>query len=74
MKNIHGSVTIVALLYRLQDRNMTTKDAYKYFVLRAQEIAVSKNWSPVNWCVLNADIVMWWWISYCCSHNYSYFN
>ncbi|KAI4351110.1 hypothetical protein L6164_005495 [Bauhinia variegata] len=33
----------------LQDHNMTTKDAYQYFVLKAQEIAVSKNWTPVNW-------------------------
>ncbi|XP_071710073.1 beta-hexosaminidase 1 [Rutidosis leptorrhynchoides] len=33
----------------LQDMNMTTKDAYQYFVLRAQEIAISKNWTPVNW-------------------------
>lgn len=31
--------------------NMTTKDAYQYFVLRAQEIAISKNWTPVNWYV-----------------------
>jgi len=28
---------------------MTARDAYQYFVLKAQEIAVSKNWSPVNW-------------------------
>ncbi|KAK4431203.1 Beta-hexosaminidase 1 [Sesamum alatum] len=33
----------------LQDRNMTGKDAYQYFVLRAQEIATSFNWTPVNW-------------------------
>ncbi|KAL8166797.1 hypothetical protein V2J09_008296 [Rumex salicifolius] len=33
----------------LSDNNMTPKDAYQYFVLRAQEIAISKNWSPVNW-------------------------
>ncbi|KAI3934097.1 hypothetical protein MKW92_025589 [Papaver armeniacum] len=33
----------------LQEHNMTTKDAYRYFVLRAQEIAISKNWTPVNW-------------------------
>ncbi|KAG6665727.1 beta-hexosaminidase 1 [Carya illinoinensis] len=33
----------------LQDRNMTTKDAYQYFVLKAQEIAISKSWTPVNW-------------------------
>ncbi|KGN50514.1 beta-hexosaminidase 1 [Cucumis sativus] len=33
----------------LLDQNMTTKDAYEYFVLRAQEIAISKNWTPVNW-------------------------
>ncbi|KAF2321288.1 hypothetical protein GH714_038505 [Hevea brasiliensis] len=33
----------------LQDRNLTTKDAYQYFVLRAQEIAISKGWTPVNW-------------------------
>jgi hexosaminidase len=28
---------------------MTTKDAYKYFVLKAQEIAINLNWIPVNW-------------------------
>ncbi|KAL8551974.1 hypothetical protein ACS0TY_000866 [Phlomoides rotata] len=33
----------------LQDHNMTSKDAYKYFVLRAQEIATALNWTPVNW-------------------------
>ncbi|KAM7269033.1 hypothetical protein ACFE04_024530 [Oxalis oulophora] len=33
----------------LDDHNMTPKDAYKYFVLKAQEIAISKNWTPVNW-------------------------
>lgn len=33
----------------LQKHNMTTKGAYEYFVLKAQEIALSKNWTPVNW-------------------------
>ncbi|MCD9639334.1 Beta-hexosaminidase 1 [Datura stramonium] len=33
----------------LKDHNMTSKDAYQYFVLRAQEIAISQNWTPVNW-------------------------
>ncbi|KAK8672236.1 hypothetical protein V6N13_110609 [Hibiscus sabdariffa] len=33
----------------LNDHNMTAKDAYQYFVLKAQEIAVSKDWTPVNW-------------------------
>ncbi|KAL1535613.1 Beta-hexosaminidase 1 [Salvia divinorum] len=33
----------------LHDHNMTAKDGYKYFVLRAQEIAISLNWTPVNW-------------------------
>ncbi|KAL6865423.1 hypothetical protein ACP4OV_016574 [Aristida adscensionis] len=33
----------------LDERNMTTKDAYKYFVLRAQELAIKLNWIPVNW-------------------------
>ncbi|KAL6958171.1 Beta-hexosaminidase 1 [Sarracenia purpurea var. burkii] len=33
----------------LQGQNMTAKDAYRYFVLKAQEIAISKNWTPVNW-------------------------
>ncbi|GLT50891.1 hypothetical protein SLA2020_243460 [Shorea laevis] len=33
----------------LGDHSMTTKDAYQYFVLRAQEIAISQNWTPVNW-------------------------
>ncbi|XP_077220055.1 beta-hexosaminidase 1 [Tasmannia lanceolata] len=33
----------------LQEHNMTGKDAYQYFVLRAQDIAVAQNWTPVNW-------------------------
>ncbi|XP_022742491.1 beta-hexosaminidase 1-like isoform X3 [Durio zibethinus] len=33
----------------LNDRNMTAKDAYQYFVLKAQEMAISKGWTPVNW-------------------------
>jgi hexosaminidase len=33
----------------LREHKMTPKDAYQYFVLRAQQIAISKNWSPVNW-------------------------
>ncbi|XP_015962435.1 beta-hexosaminidase 1 [Arachis duranensis] len=33
----------------LQTNNLTTKDGYQYFVLKAQEIALSKNWTPVNW-------------------------
>lgn len=33
----------------LKDQNMTAKDAYQYFVLKAQEIAISKGWTPVNW-------------------------
>ncbi|XP_031095704.1 beta-hexosaminidase 1 [Ipomoea triloba] len=33
----------------LEDHNMTAKDAYQYFVLRGQEIAISQNWTPVNW-------------------------
>ncbi|PIA52981.1 hypothetical protein AQUCO_01000682v1, partial [Aquilegia coerulea] len=33
----------------LQDRNMTVKDAYQYFVLKAQEMAIAKGWTPVNW-------------------------
>ncbi|XP_028791124.1 beta-hexosaminidase 1 [Neltuma alba] len=33
----------------LQNHNMTAKDAYEYFVLKAQGIALSKNWTPVNW-------------------------
>ncbi|ONK62350.1 uncharacterized protein A4U43_C07F2980 [Asparagus officinalis] len=33
----------------LEQHNMTTKDAYQYFVLRAQEMAISHNWIPVNW-------------------------
>ena len=37
---------------RLQDHDMTAQDAYQYFVLRAQQIAISKNWTPVNWYVL----------------------
>lgn len=37
---------------RLRDHKMTAKEAYQYFVLRAQKIAISKNWTPVNWFVL----------------------
>ncbi|KAI5401894.1 beta-hexosaminidase 1 isoform X1 [Lathyrus oleraceus] len=33
----------------LQNQNMTAKDAYEHFVLKAQDIALSKNWTPVNW-------------------------
>ncbi|KAK9684152.1 hypothetical protein RND81_10G190100 [Saponaria officinalis] len=33
----------------LIDHNMTTKDAYRYFVLEAQELAISNNRTPVNW-------------------------
>lgn len=33
----------------LQQNNMTAKDAYQYFVLRAQKIAIAQNWIPVNW-------------------------
>ncbi|XP_062230553.1 beta-hexosaminidase 1 [Phragmites australis] len=33
----------------LDERNMTSKDAYKYFVLKAQELAIKLNWIPVNW-------------------------
>ncbi|XP_074575499.1 beta-hexosaminidase 1 isoform X1 [Curcuma longa] len=33
----------------LQERNMTTKEAYQYFVLRAQKIAAALGWIPVNW-------------------------
>ncbi|XP_021739613.1 beta-hexosaminidase 1-like [Chenopodium quinoa] len=33
----------------LIDHNMTHNDAYQYFVLRAQEIAISNNRTPVNW-------------------------
>ncbi|KAJ6833320.1 beta-hexosaminidase 1 [Iris pallida] len=33
----------------LQQHNMTAKEAYQYFVLRAQDIATSNNWIPVNW-------------------------
>jgi hexosaminidase len=48
---------------------MTTKDAYKYFVLRAQEIAIHLNWTPVNWfglCMLplfvffNKELKKWY--------------
>lgn len=28
---------------------MTAKDAYQYFVIKGQELALSKNWIPVNW-------------------------
>ncbi|KAF9593451.1 hypothetical protein IFM89_023258 [Coptis chinensis] len=33
----------------LLEHNMTAKDAYQYFVLRGQEIAIARSWTPVNW-------------------------
>ncbi|KAI4302378.1 hypothetical protein MLD38_038130 [Melastoma candidum] len=33
----------------LQAQNMTGKDAYTSFVLKGQQIALSKGWTPVNW-------------------------
>eukprot|EP00271_Cylindrocystis_brebissonii_P008043 TRINITY_DN22079_c0_g1_i1.p1 TRINITY_DN22079_c0_g1~~TRINITY_DN22079_c0_g1_i1.p1 ORF type:complete len:713 (-),score=87.40 TRINITY_DN22079_c0_g1_i1:221-2359(-) len=33
----------------LAARNMTPHDAYAGFVLRVQEMAVAKGWTPVNW-------------------------
>ncbi|PNX99193.1 beta-hexosaminidase 1-like protein, partial [Trifolium pratense] len=33
---------------QLQVHNMTANDAYQYFVLKAQSMALLKNWSPVN--------------------------
>ncbi|KAK7273096.1 hypothetical protein RIF29_14142 [Crotalaria pallida] len=33
----------------LQNHNLTANGAYEYFVLKAQEIAISNNWTPVNW-------------------------
>ncbi|KAG6423362.1 hypothetical protein SASPL_113756 [Salvia splendens] len=42
-------ITVTTSICRLQDHSMSAKDAYKYFVLRAQEIAISLNWTPVNW-------------------------
>ncbi|XP_015942301.1 beta-hexosaminidase 1 [Arachis duranensis] len=33
----------------LSQNRLTPKAAYEYFVLKAQEIALSKRWSPVNW-------------------------
>ncbi|MFS8025763.1 putative beta-N-acetylhexosaminidase [Helianthus anomalus] len=41
---------------------MTEKDVYQYFVIKGQQIAISKNWTPLNW--YNFDPVMrsrlWW--------------
>ncbi|KAH9312870.1 hypothetical protein KI387_027905, partial [Taxus chinensis] len=33
----------------LDEHNMTARDAYQYFVLRAQEMAIALGWTPVNW-------------------------
>lgn len=33
----------------LDENEMTTHDAYVYFVLRAQQLALSHGWDPVNW-------------------------
>ncbi|WOL16280.1 beta-hexosaminidase 1 [Canna indica] len=33
----------------LEEQNMTANGAYQYFVLRAQKIAASLGWTPVNW-------------------------
>lgn len=52
VKSISNGVFQILTHYlcRLQERNMTTKDAYQYFVLRAQGLAIQLNWIPVNWC------------------------
>ncbi|CAI9092477.1 OLC1v1027726C1 [Oldenlandia corymbosa var. corymbosa] len=33
----------------LEEHNMSTRDAYRYFVIKAQEIALSHDRIPVNW-------------------------
>eukprot|EP00850_Spirogloea_muscicola_P005928 SM000027S09709 [mRNA] locus=s27:999024:1002537:+ [translate_table: standard] len=33
----------------LEERGWSSRDAYQYFVLRVQELAVKKGWDPVNW-------------------------
>ncbi|XP_057826008.2 beta-hexosaminidase 1 isoform X1 [Cryptomeria japonica] len=33
----------------LDEHNMTARDAYQYFVLRAQKLAINLGWTPVNW-------------------------
>lgn len=33
----------------LDEHNMTAYDGYEYFVLRAQELAITLGWTPVNW-------------------------
>jgi len=33
----------------LDGHNMTAYDGYEYFVLRAQELAITLGWTPVNW-------------------------
>lgn len=33
----------------LDKHNMTAYDGYEYFVLRAQELAITLGWTPVNW-------------------------
>ncbi|TKY50644.1 Beta-hexosaminidase 1 [Spatholobus suberectus] len=47
----YACLSFCSLTYKLklQNHNMTAKDAYQYFVLKAQNIALTKNWSPVNW-------------------------
>ncbi|MQM13692.1 hypothetical protein Taro_046615 [Colocasia esculenta] len=44
-----GFYNLAKLVYRLQDQNMTSKEAYQYFVLRAQELAIAQKRTPVNW-------------------------
>lgn len=56
-KHLGSNWTLIVLIpsaCRLEQHNMTTKDAYQYFVLRAQEMAVSHDWIPVNWYVLGS--------------------
>ncbi|XP_078177842.1 beta-hexosaminidase 1 [Carex rostrata] len=33
----------------LTEHDLTTEGAYQYFVLKAQQIAIDLNWTPVNW-------------------------
>lgn len=40
---------IYVLIYRLKKNRMNATDAYEYFVLRAQKIAMSHGYEVVNW-------------------------
>lgn len=47
--SINNLIQTELYLRRLINKNISTKDAYADFVVRAQEIAIQHSYVPVNW-------------------------